>query len=195
MKKNILIACALISSLAAAAQTEVLIVTLNDGQQTTFEVSEIKEMTFGTVETDLAALYAGEYAGKQSVTVGGAYTYDTDLSVILTAGADGTLSVQTPDYQLFGTVMGDLTLGSVTINGLEYDNEKGGFYRDYSEDGISQHFTAVSNGQTTFDKDYVLGTGSTILVKLADGKLTIENPFKLGAMPFPMVGAFEGTKK
>ncbi len=54
---------------------------------------------------------------------------------------------------------------------------------------------AVNNGQTTYDKDFVLGAGSTIFVKLDNGKLTIENPFKLGAMPFPMVGAFEGSKK
>ncbi len=195
MKKNILIATALFTALAASAQSEVLIVTLNDGTQASFEVSEIREMTFGTVDSDPATAYAGDYAGTQSVTVGGTFTYSTDLTVKLTAGADGTLNVTIPEYQLEGTVMGDLSLGSVTINGLEYDSDKGGFFRDYAADGISQHFMAVNNGQTTYDKDFVLGAGSTIFVKLDNGKLTIENPFKLGAMPFPMVGAFEGSKK
>lgn len=195
MKKYILASLALASIMTVSAQEEVLKITMNDGTQATFAVSEIKEMSFATETPDEAQLFAGVYAGTQTMTVGGQWQYSAEISYTLTAEEDGTLTVAIPEYSLTGTMMGDLTLGAVTIKGLEYDEEKGGFYRFYANTGMTQHFKAVNNGQTTMDKDYDLGGESSILVKLDGNSITVENPFKLGAMPFPLTGDFKGTKE
>ena len=184
-------AVALLSSLSAFAQTEVLKITLNDGQETTVPVGNIKEITFDVEEVDPAQAYAGVYSGTQTMTVGGTYVYNTEAKYALTAPGDGTLTVSIPEYSLSGTMMGDLTLGALTIEGLEYDEDKGGFYRNYEDAGLTQHFLAVNGSSTVFDNDYVLGSGSTILVTLDGNSI---HPFKLGAMPLPLVGNFDGTK-
>ena len=187
-------AVALLSSLSAFAQTEVLKITLNDGQETTVPVGNIKEITFDVEEVDPAQAYAGVYSGTQTMTVGGTYVYNTEAKYALTAPGDGTLTVSIPEYSLSGTMMGDLTLGALTIEGLEYDEDKGGFYRNYEDAGLTQHFLAVNGSSTVFDNDYVLGSGSTILVTLDGNSIHVENPFKLGAMPLPLVGNLDGTK-
>lgn len=195
MNKYILPIAAAAIALAANAETETLKITLNNGTTTEIAVSDIKEMTFETVADTPADEISGVYAGKQQVTVGGQFTYDTDLTYTLTEESDGTLTVSTPQYSLENTMMGNLTLGAVTIKGLTYDESKGGYYRMYANDGIQQHFTAVNNGTTVFDGDYTLGGESNILVKYEAGKISVENPFKLGAMPLPLSASFEGTKE
>lgn len=194
MKKYILSALALISSVMTFAQTESLVITHNNGQKTVIPVAEIKEMTFGVETESPAQSYAGTYTGKQTVTVGGMYSYSTDLAYTLTADADGKINVSIPEYSLTNTMMGDLTLGAITISGLEYDEAKGGFYRFYANDGLTQHFRTVNNGQAGMDAEYPLGGESSILIKLDGNKITVENPFKLGAMPLSLTAAFEGTK-
>lgn len=188
-----------VAAMTAFADTEVLKITLNNGNETTIPVSDIKEMNFATVadenpETTLAEQYAGVYTGSQKVTVSGQFTYETNVTYTLIAEADGTLTVSIPQYSLSETMMGDLTLGAVTIKNLAYDETKGGFYRMYANDGITQHFTAVNNGNTMFDNDYELGGTSEILITLTDKTINVNNPFKLGAMPLPLVAEFEGTK-
>lgn len=194
MKKYILPLIAIAASLTMSAQDEMLKITLNNGTQTTIAVSDIKEMTFESVEQSEADLFSGKYTGKQKVTVGGMFTYETEVTYTLTAEEDGTLTVSIPSYTLTATMMGDLTLGAVTIKGLEYDQEKGGFYRFYANDGIKQHFTAVNNGSISFDNDYVLGGESNILITLDGNTIAVTNPFKLGAMPLSLIAVFTGSK-
>lgn len=195
MKKYLLPILSFAAAFAASAQDEVLKITLNDGTTTTIAVSEIKSLSFETAEQSEADLFAGEYTGTQSVIVGGMYTYDTTMTYTLIAESDGTLTVKIPQYSLSGTMMGDLTLGELTISGLEYDEEKGGFYRFYANDGLTQHFLAVNNGSTVFDKDYELGGESSILITRDGAAIAIENPFKLGAMPLSLTAKFEGSKQ
>lgn len=194
MKKHILAFAALAISFAVSAQTnvEVLKITLSDGTETLQTVADIKEMTFD--EVPVAQIYAGVYTGTQSVVVGGQFTYTTELTYTLTAEADGTLTVSIPEYSLKNTMMGDLTLGALTIKGVTYNEATETFTLDYSSEGLKQHFTAVNGTQTVFDNDYVLGTGSVITLQLKDGKLQVTNPFKLGAMPLPLTASFSGTK-
>lgn len=197
MKRNLLLALAAITAIGASAQTqvEVMKITMTNGQEQTIKVADIKEMTFATeAEPSPAENHSGVYAGKQTLTVGGQMSYSADIAMTITEEADGSITVAIPGYELKETQMGDLTLGEITITGLVYDEAKGGYYRDYSNQGLQQHFTAVNGGQTMFDKDYDLGTGSTMLVVFDGNTMKVTNPFKLGAMPLPLVADFEGTK-
>lgn len=177
------------------SQAEVLKITLNDGTVQTLDVADIKNMTFETTEEESPAeKYAGVYTGTQTMTVGGQYSYSTEITCTLTANADGTLTVALPEYSIPGTMMGDLTLGAVTVEGLAYDESKHGFYLNYGGKGVSMHFKAVSGDSVTFDSEYPLNDPTEMTVTLEGGKLKIENPFKLGKMPFPLSASFEGSK-
>ena len=131
------------------------------------------------------------------VTVGGQFTYKNDnVTYELRRYKDGKtdkLDVTVPSYTLANTIMGDLTLGSYTVKGLVYDEEQGGYYRDYKNDGLKFHFTAVKNGTTTMDKDYDFASekDNNILVKYEGNNVSsIVNTFQMGAMPFGIVSVF-----
>lgn len=139
--------------------------------------------------------YVGKHNGTITLTIGGQYTYNADIAVSVAAGENETLSVTIPEYSFAGTMMGDLTMGAVTISDLKYDEAKGGFYRSYGGEGMTQHFKAMQNGVATMDSDYPLNDPSSILVTIGeDGKIKIENPFKLGKMPLSLTSTFEGRK-
>lgn len=194
MKKYIIAAMALAVASIANAQTEVLKIELNDGTTQTIAVDNIKEMTFATEQGAETESIAGVYAGTNTVVVGGTFTYTADIQPSITANEDGTVNFTWPEYNLTGTVMGDLTLGTVTIPNIPYDESKGGYYLDYSALGLTQHFTAMQNGTASMDKDYTLGETSTILIEKTENGIKVTNPFKLGAMPLPISATFEGTK-
>ena len=101
------------------------------------------------------------------------------------------LDIELPTYSLSGTPMGDLTVGTYTVKGLVYDDAKGGYFRDYSNDGITFRFKT----STGIDKDYGLyAEGTSILVQYSGNNVAyIENNFRPGSMPFPIV-AISGTK-
>ena len=143
------------------------------------------------------------YTAPISVTVG---TYDpyrnesvTYVVRTYTEGGVTKMDVDVPEYLLTNTVMGDLTIGAYTVSGLVYDDAKGGYYRDYSGDGLKAHFKAVSGGAATMDADYVLGINvltknpSNILVKTDGNGVTIQNTFALGRMPMDCVSLFTAT--
>lgn len=134
------------------------------------------------------------------VTVGGQFTYNNDnVTYELRRYKDGEtdkLDVTVPSYTLANTIMGDLTLGSYTVKGLVYDEAQGGYYRDYKNDGLKFHFTAVQGGKTTMDKDYDFATDkdNNILVKYEGNNVSsIVNTFQVGTMPFGIVSVFSGA--
>lgn len=134
----------------------------------------------------LAEQYSGTYTGTITLDVAGKYTYKADISCIVTEGNNETITVSFPEYSLAGTMMGDMSLGELTISDIAYDDAKEGFYRSYGGEGITQ----TMNGAT-----YPLNDPSSILVVMdEDGNLTIENPFTLGKMPLPLTATFEGRK-
>lgn len=179
-------------ALSASAQNELLKIELNDGTVQSIPVSDIRQMTFGAEE---APSVAGEYTGKVSVTVGGQWTYEADgHAVDVTVNDDGTLKVVLGQYSLAGTMMGNLTLGTLTIDNIAYDETKQAYYRNYSSDGLKRHFTADNNGTVTMDKDYELGKTSEITLTFDGDNVTVSNNFKLGAMPFPLTSTFTGTR-
>ena len=101
------------------------------------------------------------------------------------------LDIEFPTYSLSGTPMGELTVGTYTVKGLVYDEAKGGFFRDYSNDGITFRFKT----STGIDKDYDLSAeGTNVLVQYSGNNVVyIENNFRPGAMPFAIV-ATSGEK-
>lgn len=190
MKKNIIAFAALtIASLTATAQNpELLIIDMNDGTTKTIPVADIKQLSFGTEEP---TSMTGEYTGNNVVQVGSFDPYTAEsITCTVVENADGTINFTWPQYQLAGTVMGDLTLGTLTIPNIPYVEEKNAYYLNYSSLGLTQFF---SNG-TSMNQDYVLGETSEITVeKTADG-IKVTNPFKLGRMPFPLTQTFTGKQ-
>lgn len=144
--------------------------------------------------------YVKAVSNAIAVTVGGQFTYNNDkVTYELRRYKDGgtdKLDVTVPSYSLTNTVMGDLTLGSYTVKGLVYDEAQGGYYRDYKNDGLTFHFTAVKDGKTTMDKDYEFAAEkpNNILVKYEGSNVSsIVNTFQMGAMPFGIVSVFSGA--
>lgn len=144
--------------------------------------------------------YVKAVSNPITVTVGGQFTYNNDnVTYELRRYKDGEtdkLDVTVPSYSLTNTVMGDLTLGSYTVKGLVYDEAQGGYYRDYKNDGLKFHFTAVQGGKTTMDKDYDFATDkdNNILVKYEGNDVSsIVNTFQVGTMPFGIVSVFSGA--
>ena len=139
--------------------------------------------------------YVGEFSGQLTLNIAGQYDYDTDIKISISEVGNETLSVTFPEYALSNTLMGDITMGTLTLENLTYDSSKGGFYLNYGEAGISQYFKAERNGAVTMDSQYPLNAPCDVLVtKGEDGKITVVNSFRIGAMPMPITATFIGWK-
>ena len=139
--------------------------------------------------------YVGEFSGQLTLNIAGQYDYDTNIKVLISKGENETLSVSFPEYALSNTLMGDITMGSLTLENLTYDSSKGGFYLDYGEAGKNQYFKAERNGTVTMDSEYPLNAPSDILItKNEGGQITVVNSFRIGAMPMPITATFVGHK-
>ncbi len=126
------------------------------------------------------------YSGTVTVVVGGTYTYTCDDARYQLEFADQSLNVTIEELSIPGTVMGDLTLGSMDIDHLTYDAEKGGYYRDYTGSDVSLMLVAVSNGETVINGRYYFDTLGNILVTANETGYHIVNNMQPGAMPFPI---------
>lgn len=191
--KNILLASALsLLSFNAFAQAEVVRIELNDGTVYKYNVADVKVIDFE--DAPLTDGFAGEFAGTNTVNVGGMVSYTASVTMTITANEDETLNITIPTYVLSNTVMGDLTLGEHTISNIAWDEEAGVFKRAYGSDGIKMHFTAVQGGTTSMDSDYELNGDSYITIEKTDNGIKVVDSFSLGNMPFGLTATFEGTK-
>lgn len=141
---------------------------------------------------------SGTWKGTNNVSVGGTYDYSAEnVRQSVKANADGSVSLSVPSYSLSGTMMGDITLGSYAIADIPWNEEKGGFYKEYADGSLKIHFKAVKEGTTTLDSDYLFNNKATttyVLIKRTEAGVTIENNFSLGNMPFPITAVMDGTK-
>ena len=149
---------------------------------------------------NIKSYYVKAVTSAITVNVGGMFPYANEgVTHNVRKYMDGDVQkvdVEVPTYTLDNTLMGNLTLGTYTVKGLVYDEEKGGFYRDYKNDGLSFHFTAEQNGNKTMDGDFEFNTAkdNNILVKYNGSKITdIVNTFQMGAMPFGIVSSFNSA--
>ena len=146
---------------------------------------------------NIKAYYVKTVSSPITVNVGGAFNYtNKSVSYDVRKYMDGNVQkvdVEIPTYTLANTVMGNLTLGTYTVKGLIYDEAKGGFYRDYRNDGLSFHFTAENGGKKTMDGNYSFNDAkdNNILVKYNGSQVAdIVNTFQMGSMPFAIVSKF-----
>lgn len=149
---------------------------------------------------NIKSYYVKAVTSAINVNVGGMFPYANEsVTYNVRKYMDGDVQkvdVEVPTYTLDNTVMGNLTLGTYTVKGLTYDEEKGGFYRDYKNDGLSFHFIAEQNGNKTMDGDFEFNAqkDNNILVKYNGSKITdIVNTFQMGAMPFGIVSSFNSA--
>lgn len=144
----------------------------------------------------------GTFTGTNNFTIsapGVSYEYSADnVAQTVTVNSDGSVNLTISEYVLNGTVMGDITLGSYTIQNIPFNQQKNGFYKEYADGTLSFHFKAVKDGQTMFDDDYVFNNSATttsILIKPTETGVVITNDFSIGSMPFPISAVMEGTKQ
>ena len=149
---------------------------------------------------NIKSYYVKAVTSAINVNVGGMFPYANEgVTYNVRKYMDGDVQkvdVEVPTYTLDNTLMGNLTLGTYTVKGLVYDEEKGGFYRDYKNDGLSFHFIAEKDGNKTMDGEYEFNTAkdNNILVKYNGSKITdIVNTFQMGAMPFSIVTSFNSA--
>ncbi len=157
---------------------------------------------YGNMQFDLTYTVDAYYvkavtAAPLYVSVGGNLNYQNE-SVTYNVrkykdSDEEKVDVEIPTYTLTGTPMGDLTLGTYTVKGLTYNEEKGGYYRDYANDGLSFHFKSSSA-----DDDYSFNnnnnTVNDILVKYSGTKIEeILNNFHMGSMPFQITSSFKSS--
>lgn len=149
---------------------------------------------------NIKSYYVKAVTSAITVNVGGQFPYANEsVTYYVRKYMDGDVQkvdVEVPTYTLDNTLMGNLTLGTYTVKGLTYDEEKGGFYRDYKNDGLSFHFTAEKDGNKSMDGDYEFNAqkDNNILVKYNGSNITdIVNTFQMGAMPFGIVSSFNSA--
>lgn len=149
---------------------------------------------------NIKSYYVKAVTSAINVNVGGMFPYANEgVTYNVRKYMDGDVQkvdVEVPTYTLDNTLMGNLTLGTYTVKGLTYDEEKGGFYRDYKNDGLNFHFTAEQNGNKIMDGDFEFNSAkdNNILVKYDGSKITdIVNTFQMGAMPFGIVSSFNSA--
>lgn len=149
---------------------------------------------------NIKSYYVKAVTSAINVNVGGMFPYANEgVTYNVRKYMDGDVQkvdVEVPTYTLDNTLMGNLTLGTYTVKGLTYDEEKGGFYRDYKNDGLNFHFTAEQNGNKTMDGDFEFNSAkdNNILVMYNGSKITdIVNTFQMGAMPFGIVSSFNSA--
>lgn len=106
------------------------------------------------------------------------------------------LDVVIPPYSLAGTPMGDLEVGGYTVCGLTYDSTLGGYFKDYSKDGLTVHLKSYPVQGKGLDGDYALAADGTTLFVQYNGNnvVYVENNFTPGSMPFPIL-ATSGEKQ
>ncbi len=171
--------------------------SMADNKMSLTAVFKYGSMPFALTYTVDAYYIKAVTAAPLYVSVGETFNYKNEsVTYNVRKYKDGDLEkvdVEIPTYSLEGTVMGDLTLGTYTVKGLTYSEEKGGYYHDYANDGLSFHFTAVNGGKTTMDGDYAFNSTkqNDILVTYDGTAVTnIVNNFQMGSMPFPITSKF-----
>jgi hypothetical protein len=146
----------------------------------------------------ITAYYIKDYTDKLDVSIGGMFNY-TAAKVTYSVrtypeGGNTLLDVNVPSYKLNETALGDLTIGGYLVKGLKKDEQKGGYYRDYVNDGLTMHFKSEKDGVVGMDDDYAMSEGQNNILLVYEGKnIKVTNAFHPGKMPFQIVSTFPGV--
>lgn len=125
---------------------------------------------------------SGAYKGTVELSVGTMASYKAEnLTYVLKASGNNTIDLMVPQETYTNTVMGDLTLGSYTIKGLEYDAAKKSYIKDYSKDGLEVTFKCQKDGVTTINKPYKFKSGNIVVTLNGKGGVVVQNDYKFEA--------------
>lgn len=155
------------------------------------------------VENAIAATYVGTYSAKDSIKVGMGkiswdYTTANAVSYRITSNSNGTINITIPEETYANTQIGDIKIGSYTIDSLKY-NIVTGFTRAYKGSAAKVHFESTGGAQYpfTFNDDYSFTSDACLISvkKDAAGVLTVKNVYALGKSPVLITNSFKGTKQ
>lgn len=169
------------------------------GPMTKITISVPSVMGGTNITWNYGTRVGGTFTGTNNVNVGDTYDYSAEnVAQTVTVNADGSVNLTVSQYQLSGTVMGDLTLGQYTISNIPFNQQKNGYYKEYADGNLKVHFKAVKDGTTTYDSDFLFnnqdGAPTSIFIKPSETGITVENKFWLGRMPFLITAVMNGTK-
>lgn len=143
---------------------------------------------------DIDGFYLKETSGKLDVNVSGGLYSAPDVTYVTRTYTDGDatkVDVQVPAYKLENTPMGNISVGSYTVQGLTWDETLGAYFKDYSNDGLSLEF---SNGSTITGNYPLSKPGQTMTVQFSGTSVSsLVNNFQPGNMPFGITTTFPGT--
>lgn len=151
------------------------------------------QFTYGqmphAITYEIDGYYVKAWTDKLHVLIDRDYTVESVTYNVRTYldGETTKVDVEIPTFDMNNTTIGNLTSGGYTVKGLVMDSNKGGYYRDYHNDGLTMHFkTAKTEG------DYALSAAdaNNILVAFEGKNISIVNAFKPGAMPFLITTTF-----
>ena len=146
------------------------------------------------LEYEIDGFYLKDTSGKLDVNVaGGTYSAPsvTFWTRTYTDGDATKVDVQVPAYVLEGTLMGNISVGGYTVQGLTWDETLEAYNKDYSNDGLSLYF---SNGSSITGIYPLSKPGQKITVKFNGTSVSsLVNTFQPGNMPFVIISTFPGT--
>lgn len=156
-----------------------------------------------TVQNAIAQSYAGQYAGTDSLNVRMAvvswgYNTASPVTYTITANSDGTVRLTMPEETYTDTQIGDITIGSYSIDSLKY-NILTGYTRAYKGTNAKVHFRSTGgvNYPIVLNDDYAFKSSECFVrvSRQADGSIRVENAYILGNSPVLITNTFAGRKQ
>lgn len=151
----------------------------------------------------IAESYVGTYSAKDSIKVGMGrvswdYATDGNVSYRITKNSDGSINVIIPEETYSNTQIGDIKIGSYTIDSLKY-NVLTGFTRAYKGSAAKVHFESTGGTQypITLNGDYAFESDACVISVKKDlaGALQVKNIYVLGKSPVLITNSFAGRKQ
>lgn len=149
----------------------------------------------------IAQGYVGTYSGTDNLNVGMAavswnYSTANSVSYRITANNDGTINVTMPEETYTDTQIGNITIGSYTIDSLKY--VVAGYTRAYKGSKAKVHFSSTGSDKypIVLNDNYSFSSDACVITvnRTSDGTIQINNAYVLGKSPVLIKHTFTGTK-
>lgn len=160
---------------------------------------------YNEAQRAIASQYVGTFSGNDNINVGmtmtsSSWDYSTAgvVSYTITSNSDGTINVTVPQETYSNTQIGNITIGSYTIDSLKY-NIVTGYTRAYKGSGAKVHFesTGGENYPIILNSDYTFTSDACVIsvTRSTVGIIQIKNIYALGNSPVLITHSFTGTKQ
>lgn len=151
----------------------------------------------------IAQGYVGTYSGKDNLSVnmtalGWDYTTANNVLYRISANNDGTINVTMPEETYANTQIGDIAIGSYTIDSLKLVGTV--YTRLYKGSNAKVHFKSTGTTQypIILNDDYAFTSDACVITVSrgqGDGNIQIKNAYVLGHSPVLITHSFIGTKR